>query len=140
MNILKRLFSMKIAVAMMIIFGAMIGIATFIENDYGTMTVQALIYKTKWFELFLFYFIAILSYQILNFKSYKNKIPVFIFHFSFIIIALGALMTRYWGYEGKLSVREGSSTNKMLSMDRYVQIEARNGKSTAYQEYPIFLS
>ena len=96
MNILKRLFSMKIAVAMMIIFGAMIGIATFIENDYGTMTVQALIYKTKWFELFLFYFIAILSYQILNFKSYKNKIPVFIFHFSFIIIALGALMTRYW--------------------------------------------
>jgi cytochrome c-type biogenesis protein CcsB len=140
MNILKRLFSMKIAIAMMIIFGAMIGIATFIENDYGTMTVQALIYKTKWFELFLFYFIAILSYQILNFKSYKNKIPVFIFHFSFIIIALGALMTRYWGYEGKLSVREGSSTNKMLSMDRYVQIEARNGKSTAYQEYPIFLS
>lgn len=140
MNILKKLFSMKIAVAMMIIFGAMIGIATFIENDYGTATVQALIYKTKWFELFLFYFIAILSYQILNFKSYKNKISVFIFHFSFIIIALGALMTRYGGYEGKLSVREGSSTNKMLSMDRYIQIEAKNGKSTTYQEYPIFLS
>lgn len=140
MNILKKLFSMKMAIIMMVLFGTIIGIATFIENDYGTMTVQSLVYKTKWFELFLFYFIAILTYQIIIFKSYKNKIPVFIFHLSFIIIALGALMTRYWGYEGKLSVREGSSTNKMLSMDRYIQIEAKNGKSNDYQAYPIFLS
>lgn len=140
MNILKKLFSMKMAVVMMVLFGFIMGLATFIENDYGTMTVQALIYKTKWFEFFLFYFITILVYQMINFKSYKNKIPVFIFHLAFVIIALGALMTRYLGYEGKLSVREGSSTNKMLSMDRYLQIEAVNGKFRSYEEYPLFLS
>ena len=140
MNILKKLFSMKMAIVMMVLFGFIIGLATFIENDYGTMTVQALIYKTKWFEFFLFYFITILVYQMINFKSYKNKIPVFIFHLAFVVIALGALMTRYLGYEGKLSVREGSSTNKMLSMDRYLQIEAVNGKFRSYEEYPLFLS
>ena len=38
---------MKMAVVMMVLFGVIIGGATFIENDYGTGTVQALIYKTK---------------------------------------------------------------------------------------------
>ncbi|MGW8169532.1 MAG: cytochrome c biogenesis protein CcsA [Sulfurovaceae bacterium] len=140
MNIIKKLFSMKMAVVMMVLFGVIIGIATFIENDYGTGTVQALIYKTKWFELFLFYFIAILVYQMSNYKSYKHKMPVFLFHLSFVVIALGALLTRYVGYEGKLSVREDSATNQMLSMDTYMQIQATDGKQEVYEEYPLRLS
>lgn len=140
MNIIKKLFSMKMAVVMMILFGVIIGGATFIENDYGTGTVQALIYKTKWFELFLFYFIAILVYQMSNYKSYKHKMPVFLFHLSFVVIALGALLTRYVGYEGKLSVRENSATNQMLSMDTYIQIQATDGKQEVYEEYPLRLS
>jgi len=140
MNIFKKLFSMKMAVVMMVIFGVIIGGATFIENDYGTGTVQALIYKTKWFELFLFYFIAILVYQMSNYKSYKHKMPVFLFHFSFLVIALGALLTRYVGYEGKLSVRENSATNQMLSVDTYMQIQVSDGKQEVYEEYPLRLS
>ena len=50
---LKRILSMKMAVLMLFLFGVLIGAATFIENDYGTQTAQALIYKAKWFEIFL---------------------------------------------------------------------------------------
>ena len=104
---LKYLLSMKMAVLVLFIFGVTAGVATFIENDYGTQTAQALVYKAKWFEVFLLYFILILIYNILKFKSYKNKFPVFLFHASFLVIALGAVITRYVGYEGILHIREG---------------------------------
>jgi len=70
---LKTIFSMKMAVLLMFVFGIMIGVATFIENDYGTQTARALIYNAHWFEFFLFYFIAILTYNMIRFKLYKNK-------------------------------------------------------------------
>jgi len=65
---MKYIFSMKMAVFMLFAFGALIGTATFIENDYGTQTARALIYKTQWFEIFLGYFIAILIYNIIQYK------------------------------------------------------------------------
>jgi len=52
---MKYVFSMKMAVFMLFAFGALVGIATFIENDYGTQTARALIYKAQWFEVFLGY-------------------------------------------------------------------------------------
>jgi len=55
----------------------------------------------------------------------------FIFHFSFVIILIGAGLTRYYGYEGILTVREGQSTNKMVSLEPYIQVTVNNnGKIT----------
>ncbi len=131
---------MKMAVLMLFLFGISVGIATFIENDYGTQTAQALIYKAKWFEFFLAYFIAILIYQIIKYKSYKNKLPVFLFHFSFIIIALGALITRYIGYEGIMHIREGQETNIMVSDVKTLQVFAENGDQNASLEKALYFS
>ena len=63
---MKYIFSMQMAVLMLFLFGVIIGGATFVENDYGTQTAQALIYKTIWFEVFLAYFIAILVYNMIK--------------------------------------------------------------------------
>ena len=124
----------------MFIFGVAIGAATFIENDYGTQTARALIYKAKWFEFFLAYFIIILTYQIFKYKSYKTKFPVFLFHFSFIIIALGALITRYVGYEGIMHIREGQTSNVMISDIKTLQVFASNKESNASLEKPLYFS
>ncbi len=137
---LKRILSMKMAVLMLFLFGVLVGAATFIENDYGTQTARALIYKAKWFEVFLAYFVAILVYQIMKYKSYKNKLPVFLFHFSFLIIAIGALVTRYIGYEGIMHIREGQETNKMVSDVKTLQIIAINGDKNASLERPLYFS
>ena len=137
---LKRLLSMQMAVLVMFLFGIAIGAATFIENDYGTQTARALIYKAKWFEFFLAYFILILSYQIFKYKSYKTKFPVFLFHFSFIIIALGALITRYIGYEGIMHIREGQSTNLMVSDVKTLQLSAISKEGNASLEKPLYFS
>ena len=137
---MKHIFSMKMAVFMLFLFGVIIGGATFIENDYGTQTARALIYKAQWFEIFLAYFVAILVYNIAKYKSYKGKFPVFLFHFSFLIIAIGALVTRYVGYEGVMAIREGSVSNTMVSDVKILQIQATNGKENAGYEKELFFS
>ncbi|UFH60156.1 cytochrome c biogenesis protein CcsA [Sulfurovum mangrovi] len=137
---LKQLLSMKMAVLVLFIFGVTAGVATFIENDYGTQTAQALIYKAKWFEAFLVYFVLILTYNIVKFKSYKSKFPVFLFHFSFLIIALGALITRYVGYEGILHIREGHQSNVMVSNVKLLQVAASQGEQGENLEKELYLS
>jgi len=128
------------AVLVLFIFGVSIGIATFIENDYGTQTAQALIYKAKWFELFLAYFTANLVYNIFRYKSYKTKPAVFLFHFAFLVIAIGALITRYIGYEGIMHIREGQTTNLMVSDVKLLQVFAQNGDKNASLEKELYFS
>ena len=128
------------AVAMMFLFGISIGVATFIENDYGTQTARALIYKAKWFEFFLAYFIAILTYQIIKYKTYKTKFPVFLFHASFILIAFGALVTRYVGYEGIMHIREGQTSNTMVSDVKMLEVFAKSKDGNVSLEKPLFFS
>ena len=125
---------------MLFAFGALVGIATFIENDYGTQTARALIYKAQWFEVFLAYFVAILVYNIIKYKSYKTKPAVFLFHFSFLVIALGALVTRYIGYEGVMHIREGASSNTMVSDVKILQLQAKQGDKSATFEKELYFS
>ena len=125
---------------MLFLFGALVGAATFIENDYGTQTAQALIYKAKWFEVFLAYFVAILVYQLAKTKSYKTKPSVFLFHFSFLVIAIGALVTRYIGYEGVMHIREGATSSSMVSAEKVLQMQVHKGEKSMQFEEVVFFS
>lgn len=124
---MNKIFSMKMAVIMLFIFGFVIGAATFIENDYGTQTAQALVYKARWFEVFMGYFVLILIYNMAKYKSHKTKPAVFLFHASFLVVAIGAAMTRYVGYEGIMHIREGSVSSKMVSDVKTLQVQATHG-------------
>ena len=138
---LKRIFSMKVAVATLFIFGVTIGIATFIENDYGTETARALIYSARWFELFLLFFTLLIIYNIIRYKSYKReKRSIFTFHFAFIIIAIGAFITRYYGYEGIMHIREGQTSSTMVSNIKVLQIDAIKGDERKHFEKQVFFS
>jgi len=137
---MKYIFSMKMAVFMLFAFAVIAGTGTFIENDYGTETARALIYKAQWFEFFLGYFVAIVVYNIFTFKTYKSKPSVFLFHFAFLIIAIGALITRYVGYEGIMHIREGEEVNQMVSDAKVLEVVATNGKAKAALEKVLYLS
>ena len=52
-KIISFLFSMLFTGILVVIFAIAIGYATFIENDYGTVTAKILIYNARWFELLL---------------------------------------------------------------------------------------
>lgn len=138
---LKNILSMKVAVVLLFLFGVVIGIATFIENDYGTQTARALIYSARWFEIFLLFFIIVLAYNMSKYKSYKKaKLSTFIFHASFLVIGIGAALTRYVGFEGVMHIREGNTASTMVSDVKVLQIDAIKGEEKAHFESPIFLS
>ncbi|MDP3023734.1 MAG: cytochrome c biogenesis protein CcsA [Sulfuricurvum sp.] len=135
------LSSMKTMVVLMLIFAVTIGYATFVENDYGTMTAKADIYNARWFEMLLGLLALNLLLNIIKFNmARKEKMFVFIFHVSFLIILVGAAVTRYFGYEGVMHIREGESNNVIISNEPYVTFNVHNeGKSYTFQE-PLFLS
>lgn len=132
---------MRVAVVVLFLFGVVIGLATFIENDYGTQTARALIYSAQWFEFFLLFFILVLLYNIVRYKSYKKaKLSVFVFHIAFLVIGIGAAITRYIGYEGVMHIREGASSSTMVSDVKVLQIDARKGEQQASFESSYFFS
>jgi len=137
---LNKIFSMKMTVLVLFLFGAIVGGATFIENDYGTQTAQALIYNSRWFEVFLLYFILLMLYNMSKYKSYKSKPSVFIFHTAFLVIAIGAAITRYIGYEGVMHIREGHIASSMISSKKVLKIHVGEGTDAIDYEQDILFS
>ena len=133
-KVFKSLFSMKWAIVLLLFFGAFSGIATFVENDFGVETSWALIYTSWWFEAIQVALGTILIYNIIHYKLYVfDKLPSFIFHLSFIFILIGSGITRYYGFEGTLHVREGKRENKVVSSDSFIQVAAlKDGKTYSY--------
>ena len=120
---------MKSMAVLTLIFAFSIAYATFVENDYGTHAAKALVYNSRWFEVLLVFLGLNLLGNIFIYKLYTSKkVPQFLFHLAFLIILIGSGITRYYGYEGVMHIREGGVSNKMVSSDIYFTIR-HNGKS-----------
>ncbi|MEO9571481.1 MAG: cytochrome c biogenesis protein CcsA [Polaribacter sp.] len=128
-NILNILYSTRLMAVLFILFATSMGIATFIENDFGTQTSKALVYNTWWFELIMLFFVINFFGNIFRYRLYKKeKWAVLMFHLSFLFILIGAGVTRYIGYEGIMLIKEGETTNKFLSETTYLNAIVDNGE------------
>lgn len=124
---------MQLMAILLVIFAISMAWATFIERDYGTPTAQYLIFKAKWFEILLLLMALNLFGNVLINKLYrKSKLTIFIFHTSFIIIILGAAITRYFGYEGMMHIRENSSSNEIQTSEMFLHFETINNNRPQY--------
>lgn len=114
--------------SLLLFLGAVLGVATFIENDFGTNASKALVYNAWWFEL-VFVVLAInMLGNLIKFKSFSlKKLPGLVFHLAFLLIIVGAAITRYAGYEGMMHIREGEESNSILSSDQFVSVQVEAG-------------
>lgn len=105
---------------LLLAFAFSMAIATFVESSYGTPTAQALIYKTRWFELILLLLAVNLVKNLLKYRFFtKERFTLGLFHIAFLVILLGAAITRFISYEGVMHIRENQSSNKIISTDSY---------------------
>ena len=105
------------------VFAIAMGVATFVENDFGTQTSKALIYNTWWFELIMVFFVVNFFGNIFRYRLYKKeKWSVLLFHAAFLFIIIGAGITRYISYEGLMIINEGETTNTFLSDINYLNV------------------
>ncbi len=94
--------------------------ATLVESRFGTSPARALIYNAHWFELLWALFALNLINNLFRYKFFKTKrLTLALFHISFIVMILGAAVTRFFSYEGVMHIREGESADFILSTDDY---------------------
>lgn len=145
LELLKRLANpfvgTRAAGTYMILFATAIAVGTFIENDYGTSSAQHVVYKANWFSLLLILFCITIVVNVVRFKMIRQrKWALLLFHLSMILILIGAAVTRYTGYEGIMHIREGGSSNSILSAETFLQFEVQKSERTYRFDEPVLFS
>ncbi|MEA3513250.1 MAG: cytochrome c biogenesis protein CcsA [Campylobacterota bacterium] len=127
-KITNILFSTWLMLLLLSLLGLGAAVATFIENDFGTSTARVLVYNNLWYEIVMTLSIINLIGIIYNRKMWRQKAK-FIFHISFVVMLIGAALTRYIGYEGIMQIQEGQTQSEMVSLEPYLQVTiVENGK------------
>ena len=122
-KIISFLISTRFTAILFILFPLSMGVGTFIESYYNTTTAKILIYNAKWFEIMMVFFVINFSYNIKRYNLLNfNKWPILLLHISWILIILGAGITRYIGFEGVMPIRENESSNTFLSEKTYLTV------------------
>ncbi len=135
---LNFFLSSKATLILLLIIGVAMAAATFIEDKYDTVTARMIIYNTKWFELL---FVLLIINLIGHIKVYKlfswKKLGGLIFHLAFVVMILGAAITRYFGFEGNMHIRKGETSNIVYSDDTYLMMSYADKTKTLTAEQPI---
>ncbi len=125
----------------LIIYAIAMAVATFIENEYGAPVAKYVVYNSWWFELIQLILVINFIGNIFTYKLYKKaKLSIFIFHAAFVIILLGAAVTKFIGFEGSMGIREGESSNKFLSEKNYLQVVLANNENDLLVDKEAFIS
>lgn len=111
---LKRLISSSTTtIVLLLVYGAGLAIATFIEKYQGSEVARSVVYCSPLF--FLLQFLIVLNWLaiVIRQRSLKmRKWGMLVTHGAFILILLGALVSHLYGEEGILHLREGETSNR----------------------------
>ncbi|MDO4674553.1 cytochrome c biogenesis protein CcsA [Campylobacter sp.] len=122
---LKGVGDLRISIVLFLLFALSCALATLIESAYKTPTAWAMVYGTTWFGyiqllLGINLLCGIFAYRMLR----VQKLPVALFHASFLCILIGSAMTRYGGFEGVLYLRENAANSVIESAKTSVRFSA----------------
>ena len=119
----KIFFSTRFTAILFIVFATAMAFGTFIESWYSTETARIWVYNATWFEAIMVFFVINFSGNISRYKLWrKEKWPVLVLHLSWILIIVGAFITRYISYEGMMPIREGSTEKVFYSDKTYLTV------------------
>jgi len=136
MMMLHAIASLKLTLIILAIFAVAIAVATFIEVDYGPAGARALVYAAWWFEALLALLVVnLVASLIVNFPYRVTQIGFVMTHIGFIVVLIAGGITRFYGYEGNLSIREGASSDQLYSVNDHVHLTV--GDQTA--SFPVNL-
>lgn len=121
-DLLKKIFfSTRLTAVLFITFATAMAFGTFIESWYSTETARIWIYNTTWFEAIMVFFVINFTGNIFKYKLIrKEKWPVLLLHLSWILIIVGAFVTRYISFEGMMPIREGNSEKVFYSSKTFL--------------------
>ena len=108
-----------------IAFAIAMAVGTFLDAGGETSPTpysRELIYNAWWFELIMLLFAINFIGNIKRYQLNKRKNwATLSLHLAFILIFIGAFITRYISYEGIMHIREGESSDMIVSEDTYIK-------------------
>ena len=138
-RLIQAIFSISFMGGLLLAFALSMAVATFIENDFGTPVAQKLIYNSWWFEAIMVLLIINLVANIFQYKLYlRKKWSLLLFHTAFILIFLGAAVTRYISFEGILHLRENETKNYILSDKPIVKIKTNKDSIEIHNQFTAY--
>ncbi len=134
------LFSSRFMAILFVLYAAAMGIGTFIENDFTTETAKVVVYNAWWFELIMVLLAINFIGNIVKYRlNTQKKLSVLIFHIAFLLILIGGAVTRYISFEGVMHIREGETSNTIISEKTYFQMRIDNNQvQRAYNKVVYF--
>jgi cytochrome c-type biogenesis protein CcsB len=122
-KIASFLFSTRLMALLFLLFAAAMAAGTFIEDAYNTDTARVIIYNSWWFEAIMVFFVINFVGNIKRYQLHKKENwATLLLHLSFILIIVGAFVTRYISYEGMMPIREGETANVIYSDKPYLTV------------------
>ncbi len=119
----KTFFSTRFTAVLFLVFATAMAFGTFIESWYSTETARIWIYNATWFEAIMVFFVINFSGNIARYRLWRwEKWPVLALHLSWILIIVGAFVTRYISFEGMMPIREGNTENIFYSDKTYLTV------------------
>lgn len=119
----KLLFSTRAMSMMLLIYAIALAIATFVENDFGTPAAKEMIYYAIWFNVLQT--LLIVNF-VINIKRYRlwrrEKWSLLLFHLAFPVMFIGAAITHLVSVEGVMNIREGETSNEIISSQTFVKM------------------
>lgn len=121
--IVKLLFSTRTMTFLLFAFAVSMAVGTWIEHLYDTPTSKKWIYNAWWFSAMML--LLVLNF-IGNIKRYQlfqwKKWATLTLHLSWILIIIGAGITRYISFEGMMLIREGKTEEAFYSDETYMSV------------------
>ncbi len=137
-NIKNTIYSIKTAMFLIVVYAISIAIATFIENDFGTATSKSLIYNSNKFNILHLLLIFVSVGVFIKYKMFTlKKFAVLTFHLGFVVVIIGAGITRFISFEGIMHIKEGQTTNIMLDTKASIIVNIKNNEYVYSADMPI---
>ncbi len=128
--VIAFLASLKFSAFLLAVVAVASAKGTFIETAVGRDGAYDLIYAARWFEAVLILVTVSLLLLFIKRWPYQPRQWGFaLVHLSIVVILIGAGMTRYFGFEGNMFIREGATVDYIYSAQKHAQ--ASLGDQTA---------
>ncbi|MDN3723675.1 cytochrome c biogenesis protein CcsA [Aequorivita sp. SDUM287046] len=125
-KIASVLFSTRLTAVLFIVFAVAMAAGTFMDADSQsppTPYTRELIYNAWWFEAIMLLFVINFVGNIFRYNLHKREMwASLMLHLAFILVIVGAFVTRYIGFEGIMHIREGQTENSILSDQPYLEV------------------
>lgn len=125
-KLVNILFSTRLMGLLFITYFVAMAVGTFLDQGQETSPTpysRVWVYNSWWFTLIHILFVINFLGNIFRFKLLrKEKITTLLFHLSFVLILIGAGITRYISFEGVMPISEGETENTFLSEKTYLEL------------------